>query len=133
MVGSNAVIGGLRSPELADDGEQVTVLNLRVGRNCNRRDRAGAWRFDGDLHLHGLQNHEDVALGDKGARFNEHLPDIGSELGVYVQGVRLAGTRAADHGPQFVDAGALVRADPHHGGDVNAAACSELLLACAEL
>ena len=63
-------------PALHNDDENVAFLHLIVRFDPDLGDRAGLRCFDGDLHLHGLENDENVSLRHGLADFSRNLPYV---------------------------------------------------------
>merc|ERR1712070_875736 len=68
--------GSIRiSNSSADDTDKIARRH-RVGRvHRNALDLARSWRIYGYLHLHGVENHERVTLGNNGISRDTYLHD----------------------------------------------------------
>src|SRR3954454_20621573 len=72
----------------ADDGDQVALLHHVPLVDGQLGEGAIGLGDDRDLHLHRLEDHQGVALGDGVARLGDDLPDVGHHLGADLVGHR---------------------------------------------
>src|SRR5436190_17016236 len=66
---------------LVDDGDEIALLHHLLGLDMELAHDAGDLGHYGDLHLHGLEDHDLVALCDHLPLFRHHLPDVRRDLG----------------------------------------------------
>lgn len=66
------------------DGDQVTLLNDVTFGNGQFGDPTGALGEDGNFHLHGFEDHEDIALVDPVALDHDDSPHVPDRLGTYL-------------------------------------------------
>ena len=72
--------GRLSSGRLFDNGDQVALLDDVALGHGQPRERARVLGEHRDLHLHGLQNHQRVTIGDGVALGRHDLPDVRHHL-----------------------------------------------------
>src|SRR6266536_5167962 len=66
---------------LVDDGDEVALLHHLLGLDVELAHDAGDLGHHGDLHLHGLEDDDLVALGDHLPLLGHHLPHVRRDLG----------------------------------------------------
>src|SRR5919106_955853 len=65
----------------SDDGDDIAFLNDTTFADVELRDLAGRGRLHGDLHLHGLEYADGVALLYLLTKRDDYLPHVGHHLG----------------------------------------------------